>query len=85
MATIIEKNYRTNPYVYGVINAISSFCRDYDESQKVLARNPNDIRAAMVRAYCVDFANWLSETMASDYKTVGETIVRMMEEGNDEE
>ena len=85
MAKLFENNYQTNPYVYGMVNVLSSFCRDYDEAQKVLERNPNDIRAAMVRAYCVDFANYLSETMEADYRTVGKTIIRMMEAGNDEE
>ena len=29
MAKLFENNYRTNPYVYGMVNVLSSFCRDY--------------------------------------------------------
>jgi hypothetical protein len=38
----------------------------------------------MVRAYCIDFANYLSETTGLGYGNVGELIVRMMEAGSDE-
>ena len=85
MASIIEKNYSKNPYVYDMVNVLWRFCKDYDEAQRTLAKNPNEIRAALVRAYCLEFARWLSETMEADFYVVGETIVRMMEEGYEEE
>ena len=85
MAKLFENNYRTNPYVYGMVNVLSSFCRDYNEANRALEKSPNDTRCMMVRAYCVDFANWLSETTEMDYGTVGQLIVRMMEVGNGEE
>ena len=81
MAKLFENNYRTNPYVYGMVNVLSSFCRDY---AKALEKMPNDARCMMVRAYCVDFANYLSETTGLGYGNVGELIVRMMEAGSDE-
>ena len=84
MARLFETNYRANPYVYRMVNVLHSFCRDYDEANKVLKRNPNDTRCMMVRTYCVDFANWLSETTGMDYGSVGQLIVRMMEVGDDE-
>ena len=84
MESIVPNNYKNNPYVYDMVNVATRFCRDYDDFQKALAKNPNDIRAALVRAYCMDFATWLSKMMAADFKTVGETIVRMMEAGCDE-
>lgn len=46
---------------------------------------PNDARCMMVRSYCFDFANWLSETTGLDYGSVGQLIVRMMEASDDEE
>ena len=85
MAKLIKTNYKTNPYVYGMVNVLSSFCRDYNEANKALEKMPNDARCMMVRSYCVDFANWLSETTEMDYGTVGQLIVRMMEVGNGEE
>ena len=83
MASLIENNYSKNPYIYDVVNVLWRFCKDYDESQKALIKNPTEIRAALVRAYCMEFARWLSETMQADFMTVGETIARMMEEGNE--
>ena len=85
MAKLIKTNYKTNPYVYGMVNVLSSFCRDYNEANKALEKMPNDARCMMVRAYCFDFANWLSETTGLEYDSVGQLIVRMMEAGNDEE
>ena len=85
MAKLFENNYRTNPYVYGMVNVLSSFCRDYAEANRALEKNPDDTRCMMVRAYCFDFANWLSETTGLDYGSVGQLIVRMMEAENDEE
>ena len=84
MAKLFENNYKTNPYVYGMINVLSSFCRDYNDANRALERHPNDTRCMMVRAYCFDFANWLSEMLALDYGSVGQLIVRMMEAANDE-
>ena len=84
MAKLFENNYRHNPYVYGMVNVLSSFCRDYNEANRALEKYPNDTRSMMVRTYCVDFANWLSETTEMDYGSVGELIVRMMEAGSDE-
>ena len=84
MAKLFENNYKHNPYVYGMVNVLSSFCRDYNEANRALEKNPNDTRCMMVRAYCIDFANWLSETTEMDYGSVGQLIVRMMEAGNDE-
>ena len=85
MAKLFENNYKHNPYVYGMVNVLSSFCRDYNEANRALEKNPNDTRCMMVRSYCVDFANWLSETTEMDYGTVGQLIVRMMEVGDGEE
>lgn len=79
MASINENNYKTNPYVYDVVNAVTKFCRDYDDAQKALAKNPKDIRAAMIRAYCMEFTRWLSLTTRTDFKRIGETMIRMME------
>lgn len=79
MASINENNYRTNPYVYDVVNAVTKFCRDYDDAQRALAKNPKDIRAAMIRAYCMEFTRWLSLTTRKDFKRIGETMIRMME------
>ena len=84
MAKLFENNYRTNPYVYGMVNVLSSFCRDYAEANSALEKNPDDTRCMMVRAYCVDFANYLSETTGLGYGNVGELIVRMMKAGSDE-
>ena len=85
MAKLFENNYKTNPYVYGMVNVLSSFCRDYADASKALEKNPIDTRCIMIRTYCVDFANWLSEVTQLDYGSVGELIVRMMEAGEDEE
>ena len=71
MAKLFENNYRTNPYVYGMVNVLSSFCRDYAEANSALEKNPDDTRCMMVRAYCVDFANYLSETTGLGYGNVG--------------
>ena len=85
MAKLIKTNYKTNPYVDGMVNVLSSFCRDYNEANKALEKMPNDARCMMVRAHCFDFANWLSETTGLEYGSVGQLIVRMMEAENDEE
>ena len=66
MAKLFENNYRTNPYVYGMVNVLSSFCRDYNEANRVLEKHPNDTRCMLRRDYCVDLANWLSETTELD-------------------
>ena len=85
MARLFENNYSNNPYVYGVVNVLYNFCRDYDEAGKILTKNPEDTRGKMVRGYCVDFANWLSETTGLGYGSIGQLIVRMMEaEGYEE-
>ena len=84
MTPVIQKNYSKNPYVYDMVNVLWRFCKDYDEAQKTLAKNPTEVRAALVRAYCMEFSRWLSESLRADFKTVTETIVRMMEDGNDE-
>ena len=67
-----------------MVNVLSSFCRDYAEANRALEKNPDDTCCMMVRAYCVDFANYLSETTGLGYGNVGELIVRMMEAGSDE-
>ena len=59
MAKLIKTNYKTNPYVYGMVNVLSSFCRDYNEANKALEKMPNDARCMMVRAYGYDFAKGL--------------------------
>ena len=51
MAKLIKTNYKTNPYVYGMVNVLSSFCRDYNEANRALEKMPNDARCMMVRAY----------------------------------
>ena len=81
MKPVIQKNYSKNPYVYDMVNVLWRFCKDYDEAQKALAKNPIEIRAALVMEYCTEFTRWMSESLRGDFKTVGETIVRMMEEG----
>ena len=79
MAKLFENNYRTNPYIYGMVNVLASFCRDYNDANRALEKHPNDTRCMMVREYCVDFANLRSETTGLDYGSVGQLIVRMME------
>ena len=58
MVKLFENNYKHNPYVYGMVNVLSSFCRDYNEANRALEKYPNDTRCMMIRAYCVDFANF---------------------------
>ena len=48
MAKLIKTNYKTNPYVYGMVNVLSSFCRDYNEANKALEKMPNDARWIMM-------------------------------------
>ncbi len=85
MAKLIDNKYRTNPYVYGMVNVLSSFCRDYAEANRALERNPNDTRCMMIREYCYDFARFMSETTGRDFRMVGELIEKMLEAGNDEQ
>ena len=61
-----EKNYGNNPYVYGLVNVLYSFCRDYGEAKETLKRCPDDRRSMMIKGWCVDFADWiLSRTGSS--------------------
>ena len=83
MASLIDKNYSRNPYVYDMVNALWRFCKDYDEAQKTLAKNPTEVRAALVREYCMEFSRWMSVSMRTDFKGVTDTIIRMLEEGNE--
>ena len=81
---LFEKNYRNNPYIYRVVNVLSSFCTNYAEANRALDKNPNDTRSLMVRAYCMDFASWLSESTGKGFGDVGDMIIKMMESENDE-
>ena len=83
MASVIKKNYKNNPYVYDIVNALWRLFRDYDEAQKTLNKNPTDIRAVLTRDYCMEFIRFMSETMEMGVKETSDTIVRMMGEGNE--
>ena len=84
MAKLFENNYRTNPYIYGMVNVISSFCRDYNEANRVLEKRPNDTRCMMMKTYCNEFLVWLSDTTESDFGTVGKMVMKMLEVDSDE-
>lgn len=80
----MKKYYARNPYVYGMVNVLVSFCRDYADAQKALEKNPEDVRGIMVRDYCFGFADWLSAATGLDRKGIGEMLLKMMEGGTDE-
>ena len=84
MAKLFEKNYKNNPYIYRMVNVLSSFCRNYAEANRVLEKNPCDTRSLMVKGYCNDFARWLSENTGFDFGEIGTMITKMIESENEE-
>ena len=67
-----------NPYVYGMVNVITGFCRDYNNAKNQLMSDQDDVNSSMVAAAGVEFAYWMCEMLGLDRPGFGDLIERMM-------
>ena len=75
-----KKRYEKNPYAYAVVNALCCFARDYADAKTDLEKKPGDEHALIVIDFCIDFADWLHDATGFSRQEIGQMILKMAEE-----